>query len=81
MTIYDNVSKTSTMAAAKHKKRVVCGDWNCERKFAFASDDRQITVTAADGKTVGQVFLLSPVAKSLENSFFFFWDQFSPVGK
>jgi len=43
------------MVVAKHKKRVACGDWNCEQKFAFASDDRQITVAAADGKTVGQV--------------------------
>ena len=55
MAIYDNVTKTNTVVAAKHKKRVVCGDWNCEQKFAFASDDRQISVTNADGKTVGQV--------------------------
>lgn len=33
-------------AAARHKKKITCGDWNREGKFAFASDDRQITICA-----------------------------------
>ncbi len=44
-----------TGQASKHKKRVTCGDWSAENKFAFASEDRQITITTADGKTFGQV--------------------------
>lgn len=53
--LYDRTNRTCWYANAKHKKRITCGDWNNENKFAFASDDRQITICSADGKTSGQV--------------------------
>jgi hypothetical protein len=40
--LYDRTSRTLWFAGAKHRKRVSCGDWNSEGKFAFASDDRQV---------------------------------------
>ncbi len=53
--LYDKVTRSLWFAHAKHRKRVTCGDWNSEGKFAFASDDRQITIATGDGKTFGQV--------------------------
>lgn len=53
--LYDRTARTCWYANARHKKRITCGDWNNENKFAFASDDRQITICSADGKTFGQV--------------------------
>jgi hypothetical protein len=44
--MYDKVSKQCWYAMAKHKKRITCGDWNSENKFAFASDDRQVASLA-----------------------------------
>jgi hypothetical protein len=40
---------------SKHKRKILCGDWNLENKFAFGSEDRQITVCLLDGKMVDQV--------------------------
>lgn len=42
---------------SKHRKRITCGDWNCQGKFAFASDDRQITVVDVSGRILAQVKL------------------------
>lgn len=53
--LYDRYSSHCWFTSARHKKRITCGDWNTEQKFAFASDDRQITICSADGKTFGQV--------------------------
>jgi WD repeat-containing protein 19 len=53
--LYDRASRSSWYAAARHKKRLTCGDWNSAGQFAFASDDRQISIVGADGKTFGQV--------------------------
>lgn len=54
--MYDKYAKQAWYAAAKHKKRISCGDWSDENnQFAFASDDRQISIITADGKTFGQV--------------------------
>lgn len=53
--LYDRAQRTCWSANAKHKKRITCGDWNSANQFAFASDDRQITICSADGKTFGQV--------------------------
>ena len=55
--LYDRTLRSCWFAAARHKKRITCGAWNASsNQFAFASDDRQITIcNAADGKTFGQV--------------------------
>ena len=53
--LYDRAQRTCWSASARHKKRITCGDWNGANQFAFASDDRQITICSADGKTFGQV--------------------------
>eukprot|EP00823_Brevimastigomonas_motovehiculus_P006125 TRINITY_DN4893_c0_g1_i1.p1 TRINITY_DN4893_c0_g1~~TRINITY_DN4893_c0_g1_i1.p1 ORF type:complete len:415 (+),score=66.41 TRINITY_DN4893_c0_g1_i1:119-1363(+) len=52
--IYDR-TKSCWYPLAKHKKRITCGDWNNDNKFAFASDDRQIMIASSDGKVYGQV--------------------------
>ncbi|ETI31484.1 hypothetical protein, variant 3 [Phytophthora nicotianae P1569] len=41
--------------ASKHKRRILCGDWNLEDKFAFGSEDRQITICLPSGRIFDQV--------------------------
>ncbi|CAI5716338.1 unnamed protein product [Hyaloperonospora brassicae] len=53
--IYDHATGTKTQVASKHKRRIVCGDWNFEDKFAFGSEDRQITICLPSGQTLDQV--------------------------
>lgn len=45
--MYDHGSKTYWLAPSKHKRRVTCGDWSSQNKFAFASDDKQVRSSAA----------------------------------
>jgi WD repeat-containing protein 19 len=52
---YNKESGRQTVAASKHKKRIVCGDWNLDNKFAYASEDRQITICSAVGDTLDEV--------------------------
>jgi len=44
--LLDRATKRLSVAAARHKKRLTCGDWNSAGQFAFASDDRQISIVA-----------------------------------
>ncbi|KAK1946606.1 WD repeat-containing protein 19 [Phytophthora citrophthora] len=53
--IYDHHTGTKTQVAGKHKRRILCGDWNFEDKFAFGSEDRQITICLPSGRTFDQV--------------------------
>jgi WD repeat-containing protein 19 len=53
--IYDQDVKELRISDAKHKKRITCGDWSHDNKFAFASDDRQISIIDGKGKSFGQV--------------------------
>ena len=53
--IYDHATGTKTQVASKHKRRIVCGAWNFKNKFAFGSDDRQITICLPSGRTFDQV--------------------------
>lgn len=53
--IYDHATGDKTQAVSKHKRRILCGDWNLESKFAFGSEDRQITICLPDGRTFDQV--------------------------
>ncbi|KAG9404847.1 WD repeat-containing protein 19 [Aphanomyces cochlioides] len=46
---------TLRMAMSKHKKKILCGDWNSQNEFAFGSEDRQITICWKDGSVVDQV--------------------------
>ena len=40
--IYDKATNEKVVAQGRHKRRIVCGDWNLENKIAFASEDRQV---------------------------------------
>jgi WD40 repeat protein len=53
--IYDHATGEKAQAASKHKRRILCGDWNLENKFAFGSEDRQITICLPNGRTFDQV--------------------------
>lgn len=53
--IYDHATGEKVQAVSKHKRRILCGDWNLENKFAFGSEDRQITICLPDGRTFDQV--------------------------
>ncbi|OWZ17357.1 hypothetical protein PHMEG_0008713 [Phytophthora megakarya] len=53
--IYDHATGSRTQVASKHKRRILCGDWNLENKFAFGSEDRQITICLPSGRTFDQV--------------------------
>ncbi|GLE09605.1 hypothetical protein PINS_up021333 [Pythium insidiosum] len=57
--IYDHSTGEKTQAVSKHKRRILCGDWNMENKFAFGSEDRQITIALANGRTFDQVKIKS----------------------
>ncbi|KAJ0399110.1 hypothetical protein ATCC90586_009361 [Pythium insidiosum] len=57
--IYDHSTGEKVQAVSKHKRRILCGDWNMENKFAFGSEDRQITITLANGRTFDQVKIKS----------------------
>ncbi len=50
MRSYDLLTRERTPVAARLKKRITCGDWSAEGKFAFSSDDRQITIATDVGK-------------------------------
>ncbi|KAI9919178.1 hypothetical protein PsorP6_011838 [Peronosclerospora sorghi] len=53
--IYDHAKGTKTQVASKHKRRILCGDWSLEDKFAFGSEDNQITICLPSGQTCDQV--------------------------
>lgn len=57
--IYDHVKGTKRQVTSKHKRRILCGDWNLEDKFAFGSEDRQITICLPSGRTFDQVKIKS----------------------
>ncbi|TMW66827.1 hypothetical protein Poli38472_011943 [Pythium oligandrum] len=57
--IYDHSTGEKTQAVSKHKRRILCGDWNMENKFAFGSEDRQITICLPNGRTFDQVKIKS----------------------
>ncbi|ETW03886.1 hypothetical protein, variant 3, partial [Aphanomyces invadans] len=43
-------------ALSKHKKKILCGDWNSQNEFAFGSEDRQVSICyGKDGSVVDQV--------------------------
>ncbi|ETV65755.1 hypothetical protein, variant 1 [Aphanomyces astaci] len=43
-------------ALAKHKKKILCGDWNAQNEFAFGSEDRQVSICyGKDGSVIDQV--------------------------
>ena len=42
---------------ARHKKRIICGDWNDDDKLIFGSEDRQITICTSRGEVLDQVKL------------------------
>jgi len=43
-------SKNRQFVDNKHRKRVTCGTWSGDGKFAFASDEKAITIAREDGK-------------------------------
>mmetsp|Transcript_83520 Transcript_83520/g.235548 ORF Transcript_83520/g.235548 Transcript_83520/m.235548 type:complete len:410 (-) Transcript_83520:127-1356(-) len=53
--IYNQKTGKKKEASGRHKKRIVCGDWNEDDTLAYASEDRQITICRADGETIDQV--------------------------
>ena len=53
--IYNYKTNKRREAAGRHKRRIVCGDWNRGDTLAFASEDKQITFCGPDGDTVDQV--------------------------
>ncbi|EQC37704.1 hypothetical protein SDRG_04732 [Saprolegnia diclina VS20] len=57
--LYDAISGLRA-AASKHKRKILCGDWNSQREFAFGSEDRQITICDKDGATLDQVKIKAP---------------------
>jgi len=38
----------------KHTKEITCGDWNDENRLALASNDRTVTISDENGKTLGE---------------------------
>ncbi|CAH0479430.1 unnamed protein product [Peronospora belbahrii] len=53
--IYYHVTGTTIQVVSKHKRRILCGDWNFQDKFAFGSEDQQITICLSSGQIVDQV--------------------------
>ncbi|OQR83226.1 hypothetical protein ACHHYP_14944 [Achlya hypogyna] len=47
-------------AMSKHKRKILCGDWNSQNEFAYGSEDRQITICDKDGATIDQVKIKAP---------------------
>lgn len=55
--IYDRIKDERLEVGARHKKKIICGDWRTDDKLVFGSEDRQITVCTARGEVVDQVKL------------------------
>eukprot|EP00617_Octactis_speculum_P020661 CAMPEP_0185754848 /NCGR_PEP_ID=MMETSP1174-20130828/13434_1 /TAXON_ID=35687 /ORGANISM="Dictyocha speculum, Strain CCMP1381" /LENGTH=339 /DNA_ID=CAMNT_0028433223 /DNA_START=180 /DNA_END=1199 /DNA_ORIENTATION=- len=53
--IYNQRTNKKKEAAGRHKRRIVCGDWNDNDTLAYASEDRQITICDAQGEIIDQV--------------------------
>ncbi|OQS03204.1 hypothetical protein THRCLA_04497 [Thraustotheca clavata] len=58
--LYEASCARLSSAMSKHKRKIVCGDWNTQNEFAFGSEDRQITICAKDGSTIDQVKIKAP---------------------
>jgi WD repeat-containing protein 19 len=50
--IYNSRTHARREAEGRHKRRIVCGDWNGNECLAYASEDRQITVASPEGRTI-----------------------------
>jgi WD repeat-containing protein 19 len=53
--LYNRVTGERCLAAARHKKRITCGDWSDEDQLAFGSEDRQISICSNDGEVIDMV--------------------------
>jgi len=57
--IYDRTTEERVEVGARHKRRIVCGDWNHQDKLVFGSEDRQITICTSQGEVLDMVKLQS----------------------
>jgi WD repeat-containing protein 19 len=55
MLICETNTKKIKEAALRHKRRIICGDWNIHQALAFASEDKCVFICNADGETIDQV--------------------------
>lgn len=53
--IYNKQNLRKIPIMGKHTKKIVCGAWNRENKLALGSEDRQITLTTADGDHIRNI--------------------------
>lgn len=53
--IYDMRKNTYIYSDCSQKKKILIGDWNRRNLFAFASDERQISIVDLSGAIVGKV--------------------------
>jgi len=53
--IYETSSQSMKETSLRHKRRIVCGDWNMDQILAYATEDKCIFTCNADGETIDQV--------------------------
>jgi len=57
--LYNKRTLKKVPILGKHVKRITCGAWNADNKLALASEDKQVTISNADGDTINQTMLKS----------------------
>ena len=54
LVVYNKKTLKKQLIRGKHTKKILCGAWNSQNMLALGSEDRQVTVSNADGDTLHQ---------------------------
>jgi WD repeat-containing protein 19 len=53
--IYNDTLGKKIPIMGKHTRKITCGAWNDQGRLVLGGDDKQVTISKADGDTVRQV--------------------------
>lgn len=55
--IYNRKTLKKIPIVGKHQKRISCGAWNSQNKLALGAEDKQLTISNAEGDTLDQAHM------------------------
>eukprot|EP01012_Entosiphon_sulcatum_P034005 TRINITY_DN4306_c0_g1_i1.p1 TRINITY_DN4306_c0_g1~~TRINITY_DN4306_c0_g1_i1.p1 ORF type:complete len:1383 (+),score=422.30 TRINITY_DN4306_c0_g1_i1:301-4449(+) len=60
--LYNHKTKKKIPIVGKHQRRILCGAWNSQNKLALGAEDKQLTISNAEGDTLDQAHMKSEPA-------------------